>query len=98
MMGHIASLRTTVVLAAVLSAGALPCGAQDASAPAPSPRREFESRAEIEAQAKAAESQHRPNEAWLLRQRLQKGDFQDGDRIVIELHGNALAPKDFAAI
>jgi SLBB domain-containing protein len=98
MMGHTISLRTAAALAVVLSAWCLPCGAQDASAPAPSQRREFESRAEIEAQAKAAEAQHRPNEAWLLRQRLQKGDFQDGDRIVVELHGNALMPKDFLGI
>lgn len=66
--------------------------AQGAS-PASSARREFESRAELEAQAASAESQHRAGEAWLLRQRLQKGDFQDGDRIIIQVQGNVLAGK-----
>ncbi len=74
-----------------------PCRAQDGGASAPA-RREFESRAEIEAQAKAAEAEHRTGEAWLLRQRLEKGDFQDGDRIVIVLQGNALMPNNFAQI
>jgi protein involved in polysaccharide export with SLBB domain len=74
-----------------------PCRAQD-GAPATPARREFESRAEIEAQAKAAEAQHRTGEAWLLRQRLEKGDFQDGDRIVIHLQGNTLMPQNFAGI
>lgn len=73
------------------------CHAQDAGSASPG-RREFETRAEIEAQAKAAEAQHRTGEAWLLRQRLEKGDFQDGDRIVFHLQGNTLMPKDFAGI
>lgn len=68
------------------------CGAQSVS-PAGTERREFESRAELEAQAAAAESQHRAGEAWLLRQRLEKGDFQDGDRIIVQIQGNALAGK-----
>jgi len=99
MMGHSLALRIAFGGAVALVAGGPPCGAQDATAgQAPQARREFESRAEIEAQAKAAEAQHRPNEAWLLRQRLEKGDFQDGDRIIIVVHGNALMPKDFAGI
>jgi protein involved in polysaccharide export with SLBB domain len=99
MMGHSLASRIALGCAVAVIAGASLCGAQDASAgQAPPARREFESRAEIEAQAKAAEAQHRPNEAWLLRQRLEKGDFQDGDRIIIDLHGNALMPKDFAGI
>lgn len=74
----------------VTSAGI--CTAQSVS-PAGNARREFESRAELETQAAAAESQHRTGEAWLLRQRLEKGDFQDGDRIVVQIQGNALAGK-----
>jgi protein involved in polysaccharide export with SLBB domain len=66
-----------------------PCRAQD-GAPATPGRQEFETRAQIEEQAKTAEAQHRTGEAWLLRQRLEKGDFQDGDRIVLNLQGNAL--------
>jgi len=97
MTGHTVSLRTAAAFAILLSAG-FPCGAQTGASVQPSPRREFESRAEIEAQAKAAEVQHRPNEAWLLRQRLEKGDFQDGDRILLEVHGNALMPNNFIGI
>jgi protein involved in polysaccharide export with SLBB domain len=78
----------------LFAVGLLPLGnlclAQDGVQPAPV-RREFESRAELEAQAKQAEAQHRSNEAWLLKQRLEKGDFQDGDRILIKVRGNALA-------
>jgi hypothetical protein len=51
----------------------------------PSPRSEFETRAELEEQARIAESQHRTSEVFLLRSRLQNGDFQEGDRIVISL-------------
>jgi hypothetical protein len=98
-VGQSVSIRFCVAGLVALFAAINPCGAQDASAtPSPAPRREFETRAEIQAQAKAAEAQHRPNEAWLLRQRLEKGDFQDGDRIVVVLHGNALMPKDFTGI
>ena len=68
------------------------CEAQSVS-PAGNARREFETRAELETQAAAAESQHRAGEAWLLRQRLEKGDFQDGDRIIVQIQGNALAGK-----
>ena len=45
--------------------------------------RDLEDRAALETQAADAEAQHRTSEAWLLRSRLQKGDFQDGDRIVV---------------
>jgi protein involved in polysaccharide export with SLBB domain len=48
-------------------------------------RPKFETRAELEAQAKTAEAQHRTSEAWLLKTRLEQGDFQEGDRIVIVL-------------
>jgi hypothetical protein len=53
------------------------------------PRRVFASRAELEAEAVQAEAQHRSSEAWLLRTRLQRGDFQEGDRIVVSLQGLA---------
>ncbi len=48
---------------------------------------ELETRASLEAEAARAEAQHRTQEAWLLRTRLQKGDFQDGDRIIVKLLG-----------
>lgn len=94
---HPALLRVVVGTTVGLLALGDPCRAQDGAANPPA-RREFESRAELEAQAKTAEAQHRTGEAWLLRQRLEKGDFQDGDRIVIVMQGNALMPKDFTGI
>ena len=66
--------------------------AQDVSpAGSTSPRREYESRSELETQAKAAESAHRTSEAWLLRQRLEKGDFQDGDKIALNVQASLMA-------
>ena len=55
---------------------------------------ELESRASLEVEAKRAEAAHRTQEAWLLRTRLQKGDFQDGDRIIIKLLGSVTFPMD----
>jgi protein involved in polysaccharide export with SLBB domain len=54
-------------------------------------QREYESRNELETQARAAENAHRANEAWLLRQRLEKGDFQDGDKIVLNVQASLMA-------
>ncbi len=73
------------VLATLLYAGAAaPMSAQSAS-----PQSEFETRTELEKQAQTAETEHRTQEAWLLRQRLQNGDFQEGDRIVFALRSIA---------
>lgn len=49
----------------------------------------LETRATLEADAAKAEAQHRSGEALLLRSRLTRGDFQDGDRIVVKLLGSA---------
>jgi protein involved in polysaccharide export with SLBB domain len=51
------------------------------------PISEMETRPALEAKLRAAEAQHRTSEAFLLRTRLEKGDFQDGDRIVMHLLG-----------
>jgi len=60
---------------------------------------EFESRADLEQRARVAESQHRTSEAWILRNRLEKGDFQEGDRIVVIFHTTAIAsPVDTATV
>lgn len=48
----------------------------------------YETRAQLLAETKVAESQGRSSEAWLLRSRLQRGDFQEGDRIVVVVEGN----------
>ncbi len=42
----------------------------------------------LEAEMRKAEAAHRTAEAWLLKSRLEKGDFQDGDRIVMKLLGS----------
>ena len=49
----------------------------------------LETRAALEAEALVAEAQHRTSEAFLLRSRLKRGDFQDGDRIVVNILGSA---------
>lgn len=55
---------------------------------APDPIRELQDRSRLEAEARAATAQHRTEEALLLNARLERGDFQDGDRIVVTLLGN----------
>jgi hypothetical protein len=60
----------------------------------------LETRAALESRATIAAAQHRTGEALLLRSRLERGDFQDGDRIVVKLLGtgalvpNLLGPND----
>jgi hypothetical protein len=76
-------IRTLGLLALTLAVGTVesqeprPVGTGTQSA------RSFETRAELEARASAAENQHREGEAWLLRQRLRNGDFQESDRVVV---------------
>jgi hypothetical protein len=76
----------TVVLSAVLVA----CAGASASAQArvTQQSKDLETRAMLEQEAKVAEENHRTGEAFLLRNRLQHGDFQDGDRIVVQLLGS----------
>lgn len=61
--------------------------------PAGGARRHFETRAELDSLATAAENGHRTSEAWLLRTRLEKGDFQDGDRIWVVVEGANIMTK-----
>ena len=75
-----------LLLPAVLAVAA---GSALAQAPAiADPAQNLESRAQLEAEARTAEQQNRTSEAWLLRTRLQRGDFQEGDRIVVNLLGS----------
>lgn len=53
------------------------------------PGQPFATRADLEAQATAAEAEARVTEARLIRHRLERGDFQDGDRILVTLRGAA---------
>lgn len=83
------SYTMSALVIAIISGVAL--GVIAAQAPAVTERRsEFETRADLEARARLAESQHRTSEAWILRNRLEKGDFQEGDRIVVILHTTAI--------
>jgi protein involved in polysaccharide export with SLBB domain len=68
------------------------CRAQSI-APAGDARRQFETRSELDSLAAAAEKAHRSGEAWLLRTRLEKGDFQDGDRILVQVEGAHILTK-----
>ena len=80
--------------ACVLLLGApvfVPASAQSANPYAiaqSAPTRQYENRAQLEREATAAEAAGRASEAWLLRSRLQKGDFQEGDRIVVVMDAN----------
>src|SRR5690349_5101842 len=88
--------RRLLVLVTMASAALKPGAAVAQSVPTPpaaATRSEFETRAELEEQARTAEAEHRTGEAWLLRNRLQKGDFQEGDRIVFSLHSVAFKPE-----
>lgn len=75
-------------LAALVVAGAS-VQAQDpvAQTSTASESRNLETRAMLEAEARAAEQQGRAGEAFLLKSRLTRGDFQEGDRIVVSLLG-----------
>jgi len=59
---------------------------------------QFETRKELEERVKLAEANHRTGEAWLLRQRLEKGDFQEGDRIILRLQVGTTLATDTLAI
>jgi hypothetical protein len=52
-------------------------------------RHNFESRAALEAEAKDAQAKGDSSTAFLVRYRLQQGDFREGDRVVIKVQGSA---------
>jgi len=77
----------TLVACALAIAPLLPLSAQAPSS-LPAISSQLETREQLEAQASALGAQHRTSEAWLLRSRLEKGDFREGDRIVLLLDAN----------
>src|SRR5215213_7707184 len=97
---YIAGGRGRVLLAIVCAAVAFATSSAPAQTTPPAnsiptlPMRSFESRAELEAAARLAESQQRTQEAWMLRTRLEKGDFQEGDRLVLALQYQTNARAD----
>lgn len=80
----IAGKTLVLSVALVASAGAL----AQAQARVTQQSKDLETRAALEQEAQAAEQNHRTGEAFLLRNRLQHGDFQDGDRIIVQLLGS----------
>ncbi|HYC51309.1 MAG TPA: SLBB domain-containing protein [Gemmatimonadaceae bacterium] len=50
----------------------------------------FETRQDLQARADAASAAGRSSEAWLLRSRLERGDFQEGDRVIVVLEGSTV--------
>lgn len=80
-----------LLTALALLVGAIHIGLQSAQAQSAVPQpliRQYETRLELETQARTAEQQGRKSEAWLLRTRLQRGDFQEGDRVVVALENS----------
>jgi hypothetical protein len=77
--------RTAALSALLLACAGLSAHAQARVTQQP---KDLETRSMLEQEAKAAEENHRSGEAFLLRNRLAHGDFQDGDRIVVELLGS----------
>lgn len=73
--------RTSISVFVLSAATAASLGAQAAQTAGSN----YESRARLEAEVREAETANRTSEAWLLRSRLKKGDFQEGDRIVVVL-------------
>jgi hypothetical protein len=76
--------------AGILSVVLVTCAGVAASAQArvTQQTKELETRATLEQELKAAEQNHRAGETFLLRNRLEHGDFQDGDRIIVQLLGS----------
>jgi len=75
---------------AILSAALMVCAGATAQAQArvTQQTKALETRAALEQELQMAEQNHRTSEAFLLRNRLEHGDFQDGDRIVVQLLGS----------
>ena len=83
--------RVAGVASACLVASSTLAGAQSPDVGVPAA---YDTRAALEKQAANAEAQHRTGEAMLLRSRLTRGDFQDGDRIVVKPLGSLALVKD----
>ena len=87
-MLHPISRLSRVLTALVVAVAAPPLAAQGPGSIRVPSARDFETRADLTAAAAVAEQQGRSQEAWLLRSRLERGDFQEGDRIVLTLANN----------
>jgi protein involved in polysaccharide export with SLBB domain len=81
-----------LALAVCFGTAAQPAGAQPPQGQASSrtAAASFESRDELTARLRRAEAQNQTAQAWLLRSRLERGDFQEGDKIVVVIDGAAV--------
>jgi protein involved in polysaccharide export with SLBB domain len=86
-MNRISILRISISLSVLGAANAAPLGAQTATTAQSS----YETRTQLEAKIRDAENAKRTSEASLMRSRLTRGDFQEGDRIVVVLESNPTA-------
>ncbi|MDP9201938.1 MAG: SLBB domain-containing protein [Gemmatimonadota bacterium] len=83
------NLRLPVLILGVCSASLAIAGATSAQAPAVyQGRQNFETREALEAQAKLADAKQQKSASWLIRSRLEHGDFQPGDRIIVRVKGS----------
>jgi hypothetical protein len=89
--------RPTLALFAFVSLAEL-ASAQNPGSSGPIERRQFETREQLQARIQAAETAHRTSEAWLLKTRLERGDFQEGDRIVLSVPNLRLGGSDTITI
>jgi hypothetical protein len=80
----------SLLVSTAIALGSSELAAQQATSVTPlAQSRQYETREQLTARAAVAERQGRSSEAWLLRSRLERGDFQEGDRIVVVLEGTA---------
>ena len=86
-MTRISICRVTISMFVLTALAAASLRAQTGTMAQPS----YESRASLEAKVREAENGKRTSEALLLHWRLTRGDFQEGDRIVVVLESNPTA-------
>jgi protein involved in polysaccharide export with SLBB domain len=89
-----AKMRLQVIALGCLSASvstAVPCRAQTG---APELRQRFETRATLQAQLKAADSSHNTAASYMIKYRLEHGDFYPGDRIFVRVEQGATGFAD----
>jgi hypothetical protein len=74
---------------ALIAGGLLSGSAARAQSGSSFERHNFESRAALEAEAKEAQVKGDSSTAFLVRYRLEQGDFREGDRVVVKVQGSA---------
>jgi protein involved in polysaccharide export with SLBB domain len=85
----ISNIRLQLATVAIYSVGLAVPALTAGQSPANQARQHFETRTELEAQAQAAEAKNNKAATYLIRSRLEHGDFHDGDRIFLTVKGSA---------